>query len=324
MAKIKILGILALAALFCDVNSYKTIYRKYERKHPNKNYVEVYEIFGTQFAPPPHSKNDKDLNDFLARDAYKVDMNCSKVTEGVDVEIITQAATTTPFPTKPTTAYRRRVTPPTSSTRSPNLNNLFTVRPTRPTIRPNPRNNSNPDYENLNPWLKPLPKPNVQVTKHPQSTTPPTMVIQETDDHPTTNRTSLIEIDEDLTARRWPTTTQIATTTKTSVSEFEDDDDDPIYPDSGEQFEDDQYDENRYQDVIPDDQVGNNDDPQYESENEDNSIGDGEDDYDEEHRRKRRKSKRLASLKRKYTEKSNQLSSIKTATTNTFQRKPNI
>lgn len=302
MASIKISGILVLCtAVLCFANSYKTIYRKYERKHPNKNYVDVFEIFGTNFAPPRHTKSEKELNDFLARDAYKTDMNCTK-TNGTDAEFVTRLPTTTPYPTITTTAETNKPTTPKPTiprpppTRGPNLNNLFTIRPTRPTIKPNPRENTNPDYDIILPSANPQSTPNVQVTKHPLTTEPPTIIIKETDDHPTTNRTTLIDIDEDLLGEKWPTTPTPPSTTTLS--------DDELYPeadheDSAEDLEnngDEDYNEDNYSTISPED------------ENNHEKVSDDEDDpleeYEEydENLQPRRKRKRLAPLKRKHTQ----------------------
>lgn len=156
--------ILLLAALCnCDM-----IYRRYEKQHPRKNYVQVVEIFGTIQRPPPFIKGEKELNDFLGRDAFKSDMNCTRD------DTTTQATTTT----LPVTLTQTTSTPRHSLSTTPNLDQLFTFKPTRATIRPNPKENANPDYTELYNWAT----PNVQVTKHrPSTNTPPLIFIKETD-----------------------------------------------------------------------------------------------------------------------------------------------
>lgn len=251
------------------VNSANVIYRKYERKHPKKNYVQVFEIFGTREAPPYHSKTEKELNDFLARDAYNTDMNYSR---------------TTTLPTIPTTAYRRNLTTPfpTRFPTTPDFNNLFTIRPTKPTIKPNPHENTNPDYTNL----ASEPKPNVQVTKHPVSPRKPTILIQEsTDDHQTVNRTTLADIESDFSTapKTLPTSTE----------------DDIIYADSGESQLDKEDDYNGISydaDLVPQEQIDEPQDPGTDSE-EDDDNQEVDDDYGDGARRKRTKKKRLAPLK---------------------------
>jgi hypothetical protein len=144
------------------------VYRRYERIHERKNYTQIVEIFQTIQRPPEFIEDEKALNDFLGRDAFKSDMNCTHEdsTEGI-------STTTENVDIKTTTTHRR-----TASSTTPNLNQLFTIKPTRSTIRPNPKENKNPDYTEL--YI--VPKPNVQVTKHrPSTISPPLIVIQETD-----------------------------------------------------------------------------------------------------------------------------------------------
>lgn len=260
------------------------------------------EIFQTRQAPPHYSANERDLNYFLARDAYQSDMNCTKTNESESETfrppISGPIATTLPpvtrpivttFPTIPTTSYRRVTNPTTPRyTSTPNLNNLFTIRMTKPTIKPNPRENKNPDYTNL----LPEPKPNVQMTKHPLSTPRPTIVIKESDDYPTTNRTSLVDIEEDFATRKSVLTqTNINSTTELPEDEI-------VYAESGEEpFEDseDNYNENNYPDIIPPDQIEPTEGSAADSDKEDYDE-EGED-YDElGKRRKRRKTKRVAPL----------------------------
>lgn len=244
--------------------------------------MQVVEIFETRRAPPHYTKNDKDLNDFLATDSYSTDMNCTKVNGTDEVAIVTRPATTR-LPTIPTTVHRRGATTPT--TRAPNLNNLFTIRTTKPTIKPNPRENNNPDYTNLLPW----PNTSVQVTKHPPTTITPTIIIKETDDQPVTNKTTLAG--EKETAERRNDDTNPSS-------------DEIIYTESGEEIEghDEDYNEKNYPDVIPPEdfeQPYDVDKTGAESDNEDfESDGDNDDDLDKKKkRRKRHKRLRSTSLR---------------------------
>jgi hypothetical protein len=302
MACVKVFGIFVFLTLvnFCFVNCSgnpsRLIYRKYEKKHPKKNYVQIVEIFGTQQIPPHYTKSDKELNDFLARDSYKTDMNCTKTNQTESVE----TTTTVNFPTIPTTAVRlvtttqkpaaQRPTTKSTSIRTPNLNELFTIpmRPTRPTIQPNPPENKNPDYSNVIPWT------NVIVTKHPPSTNTPIIVIQETDDLPTNKKTTYIDIDRDFRGNLKP----LATTTEISLSR-ESSDDEVIYKTDEEK----EYSEDNYPDVIPSDQFEGAD---YTDDNEDYDENNDED-YEGEilsKRRKRQKKKSGTTLMRKNTTKS--------------------
>jgi hypothetical protein len=192
------------------------IYRRYEKVNEKKNYTKIVEIFSTVERPYYYYKDNKELNDFLGRNAFKRDMNCSKnesdenltdenlqtttrkeeqtTTTTKPITTSTQTSTTTTRFTIPTTAYRRALKERSTSPRTPNLDQLFTIRSTRPTIRSNPKQNENPDYTELYSW----PTPSVQVTKYPpSSTTRPLLVIKETDDHPNQNRTTLEKIDEE-------------------------------------------------------------------------------------------------------------------------------
>lgn len=298
MACVKIFQILLLFSAFCILNSAKLVYRKYEKKHPKKNYVQVVEIFQTLQVPPHFSANEKELNDFLAKDSYKTDMNCTKTNESESETLrppITNPVTTTyppvtrpvvtTLPTIPTTAFRRVSNPTTLRyTSTPNLNNLFTIRMTKPTIKPNPRENQNPDYSNLLPDSK----PNVQMTKHPLTTMPPTILIKEMDESLTTLRNVLLEHEREVP----PVTTEVLS------------DEEIIYPEEGEELIDDidkDYDENNYPDIIPTDEISRTEHSETYYEGEDyDEEGEG-DDYDEPNkRRKRRKIKRVAPLP-KYT-----------------------
>lgn len=161
------------------------IYRSYQKQH--KNYVQVVEIFQTKRKPPIYTENEKALNDFLGKDAWKTDMNCTaeeittekvesstkKQSEFTTVRPATSTTTSIPkttTPTKdfiPTTVYMdpmvtyspppfpklpSRPTRTKSTTKQPNLDNLFTIRSTKPTIQANPKENENPDYTELFNW----------------------------------------------------------------------------------------------------------------------------------------------------------------------------
>lgn len=271
MASIKLLRIFLFLTLFGVVMSSqsKLIYRRYEKKHPKKNYVEIIEIFGTQKKPETEVESNKKLNDFLAKDAYKTDMNCTKSS---DEETTTEPAA------KPNSPW------------FPNLNDLFTIsaRSTKPTIKPNPKENNNPDYTNVMSW----PKPNVQITKHSPNVNTPTMVIKESDDDLTKNEPAHHDIEE---------TTEEITTTEFAYE------DEIIYK-SEEEKEDDEYNEENYPDVIPPDDFDQTDtnngfetDDEYFDENE-NSSGE----YDEElGKRCKRHKKMLTIRKRTHKSKSN-------------------
>lgn len=314
MASINSFRILVLLTVLCAVNSSKLIYRRYEKKHHKKNYIQVIEIFESRQAPPLFSENDRDLNDFLAKDSYKTDMNCSKANQNGSETVLpplTEPIVTT-LPTIPTTASRRPLTTPwvTSTqtprftpTRSPNLNNLFTIRPTKPTIRPNPRENENPDYTELIPDQK----LNVQVTKHRTTRMPQIIVIQETDDYPTTNLVTLAETDverDTLSTEKFPftSTTELQPNTTTEKSY----DEEIIYSDSGEELgPGDDYNEDNYPDVIPPDQVEPTDDTlaNYSDADDYDDDEEGENFNELKKRRKRQKIKRTTPLKSSHTKK---------------------
>lgn len=305
MAHVESLKFFVLIAALCVVDSSSEfLYRKYEKQHPKRNYIQVVEIFETRLRPPLYSKNERDLNNFLARDAYKTDMNCTKEVEETTTtpEQVTRPVT---WPPIPTSANRRQVTTPAApvehptTIRSPNLNNLFTIR-TKPTIRGNPRENSNPDYSNLDTNSTDWPKPNVQVTKHPRSTLPPTIVIQETDDHPSTNHTTLDDVDKDF--KPLPTTTVSTTSTW-----FPPDDEEILYADSDldEEIENMTKVYVEY-DVITPGEIEPKRHPDEYSNNEDSDEPeDDEATYDDEEQRKRRRrqrSKRVSQKRRNTAE----------------------
>lgn len=177
--------LLILLFIFASANA-GMIYRRYQKEH--KNYVQVVEIFGTKRRPPHFIESEKALNDFLGRDAFKTDMNCTeettkKVQTTTKKSVVTRSTTkssivtsSSPSPPKtttkprdyiPTTVYMDHMvtySPPPfpklpahptrakSTTRQPNLDNLFTIRTTKPTIKANPKENENPDYQELFNW----------------------------------------------------------------------------------------------------------------------------------------------------------------------------
>lgn len=206
----------------------RMIYRRYERPNEEKNYVEIVEIFETKLHPPNYIENEKELNDFLGKDAFKSDMNCSTVT--------TEREETTKRISDQTTSKPHK-DPISTTFRPPNLDNVFTIKPpTRPTIRPNPKENENPDYTELYNWPKNQPKPNVQVTKHlPTTIKPPLIVIKETDLQDTKNQTNPINTSEK--------NVETATETVTDNEIYDDNDDNGT--ENGDEDNDD-YDENSY------------------------------------------------------------------------------
>lgn len=131
MVRINCLVIFALLAVVLSVSSSQLIYRKYEKLNVKKNYVHVVEIYDTQQNPPDSSRNEKELNDFLGRDSFKQNKNRRRLNT-TKPSITTQKAPTTSTPTQQSA-----------------WNNLITPRSTKPTIRPNPRENRNPDYSDL-------------------------------------------------------------------------------------------------------------------------------------------------------------------------------
>jgi hypothetical protein len=289
MARFKVFRVFVLLTLLGLAASSKLIYRKYEKKHPKRNYVQIVEIFETRQEPPGFSESDKELNDFLARDAYKTDMNCTK---GEGTEATTETIKTTTekvtLPTIPTTAYRRSTTPTTF--RTPNLNELFTIstRSTKPTIKPNPRENTNPDYTNVTPWQSHT--HSVQVTKHLPNANTPTIVIIAPDDQPKRNRTVVKDFDKDLSR---------AVTMPTTSREFENDPE-IVYMTSEEKLEDGDYDGEKFDhDFVEEGEDGSNRDidaaSQEHNDYDDYEGTDGNDeDYDQERRRRRRHKKETA------------------------------
>lgn len=193
----------------------RMVYRRYEKQHPEKNYTEIVEIFDTVQRPPIYSESEKSLNDFLAKDAFKTDMNCTAISS------TTKMTTTRAYPT--TTAS------PTI-TKPPNLDNLFTIKPTRSTIRPNPKENENPDYTELYNYNK---KPNIQVTKYRPSSIRPYIVIKETDVQTIRSQTDKNRVES------------------TTVSDDYDEEIDEYY--GSENGSNEEYDENNYELVTEDD-----------------------------------------------------------------------
>ncbi|KAG5684712.1 hypothetical protein PVAND_013926 [Polypedilum vanderplanki] len=249
------------------------IYRRYEKQHPTKNYTQIVEIFETVQRPPYYSETEKDLNDFLGRDAFKNDMNCTKMNDTEEIVTTTTKvpSTSTTRYTIPTTAYRRSIPTETTTMKSPNLDldHLFTIKPTRTTIKPNPKENENPDYTELYNWAT----PHVQVTKHSPSTEKPLLIfIKETDD---------VQANQ--------TTTTTTTTEATTVAEYDDNQENGYESDNetvNEEFDedDDEYDENNY-DILKDhEQMAN---VNYDQEDEDEMSEEFTDDLDAKKRRKR-------------------------------------
>ncbi|CAO1386356.1 unnamed protein product [Diamesa serratosioi] len=172
MSSSKVLILVCLLSLVLDSNS-KVVYRKYERKNQKKNYVEVIEVFETIQKPPKYLETEKDLNDFLGKDSFKSSINCTEIerpNNSIPQEVPAVIVTT-----------RRPTTWTTSTTTT------VTQRPMKPTIKPNPFENTNPDYTSL----YRLPRPDIQVTKHLPNTSKTIITIKETDDHPATNRNTL-------------------------------------------------------------------------------------------------------------------------------------
>lgn len=178
-----------LILLFIVSANARMIYRRYQKEH--KNYVQVIEIFETKSKPPLYIENEKELNDFLGKDSFKSDMNCTdensngKTTEKVksttkrtilSTSSVRPPFSTTSFPSTttrmknfiPTTVYMDHMvtySPPpfpklpshptrdkSTTTRQPNQDNLFTVSSSKPTIKANPKENENPDYTELFNW----------------------------------------------------------------------------------------------------------------------------------------------------------------------------
>lgn len=171
----KVLILVCLLNLVLVSNS-KVVYRKYERKNAKKNYVEVVEVFETVQKPPKQLESEKDLNDFLGKDSFKTSMNCSEIqtpTIPQDLppkeEIIVTTSRTIILTTMASTTIG------------------VTQRLMKPTIIPNPFENTNPDYTTL----YRLPRPDIQVTKHLPNTPKTIITIKETDDHPVTSRNTL-------------------------------------------------------------------------------------------------------------------------------------
>lgn len=186
MSLSKVLILVCLLNLVLVSNS-KVVYRKYERRPAKKNYVEVIEVFETIQKPPKYLETEKDLNDFLGRDSFKSFMNCTEVEtptgpmpEELPIEehIIETTRRTSIWPTQsPATTIK-----------------TVTERKTKPTIKPNPFENTNPDYTSLYRF----PSPDIQVTKHLPNTPKTIITIKETDDHPATNRNTLNELSNEF------------------------------------------------------------------------------------------------------------------------------
>lgn len=161
---------------FLALTQARMIYRRYEKEH--QNYVQIVEIFETIQKPPPYSENERALNNFLGREAFRTDMNCTEGNSSEKIETTTkQKKSTTRQAIKSTTnrlttrtpstifqlstdsmmtysplPFPKLTTPSTrmTTTSKPlNLDHISTTRSTKPTIKPNPKENVNPDYSEL-------------------------------------------------------------------------------------------------------------------------------------------------------------------------------
>lgn len=179
MSLSKVLILVCLLNLVLVSNS-KVVYRKYERRPAKKNYVEVIEVFETIQKPPKYLETEKELNDFLGRDSFKSSMNCTEVetpTAPMPEELPIEEVI---IETTRRTSIWTTISPATTI-------QTVTERKTKPTIKPNPFENTNPDYTSLYRF----PSPDIQVTKHLPNTPKTIITIKETDDHPGTNRNTL-------------------------------------------------------------------------------------------------------------------------------------
>lgn len=309
MVELRMFIILILLSESLTFPPKELIYRRFERKHSKKNFIEVIEIFDTRNAPPLYTPENESLNNFLAKDS----MNCTTISEtqpesDLRTQVVSKTPNSTAIITDKTTTPRVSTSSPTYwdiinkyTVRPPSLNNLFTPRPTKPTILPNPRENNNPDYTNLLTW----PKPNVQVTKHPPSTFPTTMIIKETDDHPNRNLTTLFNVNENemiepvaianiTTSSTTTTTTTMAAPVLAEPISIDENVEESI--EKSDQFPDDGYEEKSY-DVLSDDDIdgvnknGTNLEPEYDYREEDDDDVDDDDDEEELSKRKKRNRK---------------------------------
>lgn len=115
--------IFALVALAVSTASSKSIYREYQKLNDGKSFVHMVEIFDAHREPPTHSRNEKELNDFLG-----LDLLDSKATTAKLIDTKKRSP--------------ERAVPPTSD-------KLPNPRRSKPLIKPNPKENVNPDYSDL-------------------------------------------------------------------------------------------------------------------------------------------------------------------------------
>lgn len=262
----KLLNSFVILSCILALTHAEMIYRRYEKKHPRKKYVQIVEIFQTNRRPPHYSENERALNDFLGREAFRTDMNCTEdknsatedsltTTIKPDIKTTTKrvisttkhspSTTTTtifhlstdpmmtysplPFPkfTTPTPVFP---TPSRTTTtmKPPNLDQLFTIRSTKPTFKPNPKENVNPDYTALDDsWSPSSRKPFESKTN-----TPPTIP------HAESNKERKNSLDSERVAGK--TSTSTTTTERTRQNE-----NDEYSDNEGEEIGD--YDENNYE-----------------------------------------------------------------------------
>lgn len=165
--KVKLLLILTLCTVYVTslpfIPNENMIYKRYERKHATKDFIEIVEIFKTNKMPTYDINDDVAINNFLAIDLFNKQFGSTTST----TETIRIPTTWRPFPQ-------------TTTTERP------FYRSTRPTIKPNPKENQNPDYTDI---LEPIKDKN-ESSKVPQTT-------KRTDDEDTTNKNVLTNIYDD-------------------------------------------------------------------------------------------------------------------------------
>lgn len=281
------------------------IYRRYEKEHPKQKYVQIVEIFETIKRPPFFIENERALNDFLGREAFRSDMNCTedksneKTTEEsktIKPQITTTkrmtTSTTKRVPTSTTTKifqlstdsmvtysplpFPKLTTPPprtTSTIKPPDLDHIFTIRSTKPTIKPNPKENVNPDYTALDGWSSPLPFESITNTPK-KSTTTHAVTSKEQK-----NTLESIYSEEGGKSGRKTTTTTEVPRNEDEYSDIEDD-----------------YNSNNYP-IIDSDEVGDFDEQGPEDYDEID-----EDEYNETNRRKRKHAIRKRLSRKRHTE----------------------
>ena len=185
------------------------IYKKYERKHPTKNFIEVVEIWSTMKEPPSFTKDDEAINNFLAIDLYNQHLR-STTTEQANILPEIPNSTWRPLPQSTTTE------------RQP-------FRSTRPTIRPNPMENENPDYTDI---LQPIHGKNNTITNDSVMIS---KAPKRTDDEDSTVKNKLHNMYEDYEGSAESTITESYVPPhkepKPEVEEEEEDDEDEDYGD---------------------------------------------------------------------------------------------